>query len=332
MDSKTHCNNLTQTIITASNLDNKNTSKQRLDCLICNYHIEPNESTFATFPCHVRAFWGEKFKVWRCPNCLTIHSLDVVDLDHYYAKYPPTQATLTWPYHILYGKLCRQLTKHGFSKSHLMLDYGCGVQGLFLQYLRQQGFANCYGYDPYAPEDGFGNSKTLQQGPFDYILLQDVIEHIEDPHALLSQLNSLLSPGGYILIGTPNAANIKLNQSDSDYYNNEIHAPYHLHIYTRESLELLRFSQGWEFLDFFDRSYSDTHWFGLNTRAWTEYQRLFDNSVDVLYEPIKLWKALTSYAFIFYAIFGYGLSFRTYMSVMFRKSISPAHTNLHQDG
>jgi SAM-dependent methyltransferase len=331
MASKTHSNSLTQTTIAASKLDNKNTSKQRLDCLICNYHIEPNESTFATFPCHVRAFWGEKFKVWRCPNCLTIHSLDVVDLDPYYAKYPPTQATLTWPYRILYGKLCQQLTKHGFSKSHSMLDYGCGVQGLFLQYLRQQGFANCYGYDPYAPGDGFGDPKTLQQGSFDYILLQDVIEHVEDPHALLSQLDSLLSPGGYILIGTPNAANIKLNQSDSDYYNNEIHAPYHLHIYTRESLELLRFCQGWEFLDFFDRSYSDTHWFGLNTRAWTEYQRLFDNSVDVLYEPIKLWAALTSYTFIFYAIFGYWLSFRTYMSVMFRKSISPAHTNLLQE-
>jgi len=55
MDSKNHCNNLTQTIITASNLDNKNTSKQRLECLIGKYYIEPNESNFATFLCHVRS-------------------------------------------------------------------------------------------------------------------------------------------------------------------------------------------------------------------------------------------------------------------------------------
>jgi hypothetical protein len=55
MESKTHCNNLTQTIIIGSNLDSKNTSKQRLDCLINQYHIEPNESNFSTFLFHVRA-------------------------------------------------------------------------------------------------------------------------------------------------------------------------------------------------------------------------------------------------------------------------------------
>jgi hypothetical protein len=164
MDSKTHCNNLTQTIITASNLDNKNTSKQRLDCLICNYHIEPNESTFATFPCHVRAFWGEKFKAWRCPNCLTIHILDVVDIDFYYPRYLLTQATLTWLYRILYRKLRQQLTKHWFSKSHSMLNYGCGVQRLlFLQYLWQQEFANCYGYDLYALKGCFAIPKVFNK-------------------------------------------------------------------------------------------------------------------------------------------------------------------------
>jgi SAM-dependent methyltransferase len=300
----------------------KTTQKTRLECVICNHQIDPNdESLFATFPCNVRAFMGEPFKVWRCPNCATIHCLDVVDLDRYYAKYPIAQATFTWPYRIVYRKLCQRLTKHGFAKTRSLLDYGCGVNGLFLQYLRQQGYANCYGYEPYAPEEGYGNPKILQPGSFDYIFLQDVIEHIEDPNELLSQLNSLLSPGGYILIGTPNAANIDLNHPDlSDYYN-EVHVPYHLHLYTRQSLELLGCRQGWEPVDFFDRLYSDTFWFGLNTRAWNQYQRLVDRSIDVVSEPIQPWKALTSYKFLFYAIFGYWLSFRTGMAVMFRKKI-----------
>lgn len=65
-----------------------NTNKQRLECVICHYHIDPNDkSAFFTFPCNVRAFTGEKFKVWRCPHCKTIHCLDAVDLDHYYTKY-----------------------------------------------------------------------------------------------------------------------------------------------------------------------------------------------------------------------------------------------------
>ncbi len=304
----------------SSQLHSERTSEQRLNCLICNHHIELNdEFAFVIFPCNVRAFKGETFKVWQCPSCKTIHCLDVVDLAHYYAKYPYAQATLTWPLRFCYRNLYRQLTKHGFSKTHSLLDYGC-ANGLFIQYLRQRGFANCHGYDPYAPQEGVGDPTTLQRGPFDYISLQDVIEHVEDPNALLYELDALLAPGGHILIGTPNAANIDLTQPIvSDYYN-AVHVPYHLHIYTRESLESLGRRQGWEPVDFFNLPYYDTSLFGVNTRAWNEYQRQLDGTINVIFEPIKLGKALTSYKFIFYAIFGYWLSFQTGMAIMFHKS------------
>lgn len=307
---------------TSFQTDKSIVSKQRLDCLICNHQIDPNDkSAFATFTCNVRAFRGEKFRVWRCPGCMTIHCLDIVDLDHYYAKYHLANSTLTWAFRVLYQNLYRRLKKYGFSKTHSLLDYGCGANGLFVQHLRQQGFANCYGYDLYASQSGFGNPTILQRKPFDYILLQDVIEHVEDPNALLSELNSLLAPGGYILIGTPNAANLDLNQPTlSDHYN-MVHVPYHLHVYTRESLELLGCRQGWEPVDFFG-PYQDTLWPGLNTRAYNVYQRLFDGSVEVLFEPIKPGKMLTSYRFmsyVFYSIFGYWLSFRNEMAVMFHK-------------
>lgn len=300
--------------------DSQHQSK-RLECLICDRRISLNdESLFATFPCNVRAFKEETFKVWRCPNCRSIHCLDSVALADYYAKYPFAQARLTFPLRLCYRNLCRQLTKHGFSQSHSLLDYGC-ASGTFIKYLQQRGFPNCFGYDPYASQDGLGNPATLQQGPFDYILLQDVIEHVEDPNQLLNQLDALLSPGGYVLIGTPNAAKIDLAQpSLSDYYN-PVHAPYHIHIYTQESLEFLGRKQGWEPVDFFGRPYHDTLWFGLNSRAWNEYQRLCDGTLDVVYESIKTKEALTSLKFIFYALFGYWLSFRTEMAVMFHKRV-----------
>ena len=305
---------------TASQLHDQEARKQCLDCLVCNHHIDLNdESAFVTFSCNVRAFKNETFKVWQCPDCKTIHCLDVVDLPHYYSKYPIAQASLTWPYRFCYKNLLRQLTKHGFSKAHSFLDYGC-ASGLFIQYLRQRGFTNCYGYEPYASKEGFGNPTTLQRAPFDYILLQDVIEHVEDPNALLRDLDRLLAPGGYILIGTPNAANIDLNQPHvSDYYN-EVHVPYHLHLYTPVSLASLGHHQGWKPVDFFDRPYHDTPWFSVNTRAWNEYQRLFDGTINVVYEQSKPWKVLTSYRYLFYAIFGYWLSFRTGMAIMFHKS------------
>ncbi|WP_035140790.1 class I SAM-dependent methyltransferase [Fischerella sp. PCC 9605] len=299
-----------------------NTSKQRLECLICQYRVDPlDESAFSTFPCSVRAFMGEKFKVWRCPNCKTIHCLDVVDLDHYYAQYPYAKATLKWVYRFVYGNLCQRLTKHGFSKTHSLLDYGCGVNGLFVQYLQKRGFANAYGYDPYAPENGFGNLTILERKPFDYILLQDVIEHVEDPNALLGKLNSLLSPSGYILIGTPNAASINLSLPEVPDSYHEVHVPYHLHIYTRESLESLGRCQGWEPVGFFDRRYDDTRWFGFNARSVNAYTSILDGSMDVIFEPLKLGKALTSPKCLFWATFGYWFSFHSAMGIMFRKSI-----------
>lgn len=293
-------------------------SNQRLDCLTCNYHVDlSDKAAFVVFTCNVRAFKNEAFRVWRCPHCRTIHCLDAVDLAHYYAKYPFAQAMLTRPLRLCYQNLYRTLIKHGLTKTRSLLDYGCG-SGLLVQYLRQRGFINCHGYDPYAPVEGFGNSSILQQGPFDYILLQDVIEHVENPRTLLSQLDALLAPGGHILIGTPNATNIDLAQPHvSDYYNS-VHVPYHLHLYTRESMESLGSDQGWESVDFCDRPYHDTRWFGLNARAWNEYQRLLDGTINTVFEPIKL-RVLTSPKFLFYAIFGYWLSFKTEMLLMFRK-------------
>ncbi|WP_066374820.1 MULTISPECIES: bifunctional 2-polyprenyl-6-hydroxyphenol methylase/3-demethylubiquinol 3-O-methyltransferase UbiG [unclassified Anabaena] len=303
-----------------SSLDTNNNQQKRIKCSICDYCVdETDESAFTTFFCNVRAFHHEKFPVWRCPQCQSIHCLDVVELSHYYAKYPFTQAVMTWTLKILYKNLRQQLSQHGFSQHHSFLDYGCGT-GLFVRYLQQQNFTNCYGYDPYAPKENFGDAKILEKGPFDYILLQDVIEHVEEPSALLSELDSLLAPGGYILIGTPNAANIDLSQPHiSDFYNS-VHVPYHLHIYTRSVLESLGMNQGWKPVDFFDRAFHDTPWFGLNTRAWNEYQRLLDGTINVVFQPIQLKKALSSRKFIYYAIFGYWLSLHTEMAIMFRKT------------
>ncbi|HLP87789.1 MAG TPA: class I SAM-dependent methyltransferase [Nostocaceae cyanobacterium] len=295
-------------------------NNQRLNCSICNYHVNlHDESVFANFPCCIRAFKDESFKVWRCPNCQTIHCLDVVDLDYYFAPYPNAKAQLTWPFRFIYGNLCSQLIKHGFSKNHSLLDYGCGPNGLFIQYLRERGFVNTYGYDPYGSDDGFGNVAVLQQEQFDYITFMYAIGHIEDPNPVLSQLNQLLAPGGYIFIGTPNAANIDLNKPNLPDNYIPAHFPHQPHIYTRETLEQLGRNQGWQPIDFGDRKFDDTPWFGFNHRAYNTYIKLMDGSVDVLLEPLQLWKALTSPQFLFYATFGYWLSIHADMNIIFRR-------------
>jgi SAM-dependent methyltransferase len=312
----TKVNSLNQDI---ASLVTKNNQGKRLDCSICGYHIGTHhQSLLAKFYCNVRAFKHETFHVWRCPRCRNIHCLEVVDLDFYYSRYPIAEAVSSPVLRACFSNTLSRFKKHGFSKSRAFLDYGCGGTGLFVQYLQNLGFTRSYGYDPYSSNPLFNNPKNLQQGPFDYILLQDVIEHVEDPEGLLKQLDGLLAPGGYILIATSNADNIDLSKPYLAEYYNEVHVPYHLCIYTPEALEKLGNDQKWQMVEFFDRPFHDLM-IGMNSRAWNQYIRLFDGSLDVIYEPIKVWKAITSVKFWFYAIFGYWLSFRTNMTMMLRK-------------
>lgn len=294
--------------------------KLRTDCPICNYHVDPDDPTaFVKFRCRIRALMDEYFRVWRCPDCQTIHCLEVVDLDAYYAKYPFEEAQLVWPLRLIYGNLLRQLTKHGFSKRHSFLDYGCGVHGLFPQYLREKGFTEVHGYDPYAPEVALGSAVAIEQQQFDYVSTQDVIEHVEDPNAFLTDIDRLVAPGGYILVGTPNASHIALDRPDIADYEYLVHVPYHLHIYTRDGLEQLGKQQGWEVVDYFDRKYDDTRLPCLNNRAVNTYLKLLDGSMDVLAEPLRLGKAFSTPQFLFWSIFGYWFSLHAGMGVMFRK-------------
>ena len=46
-------------------------------------------------------------------------------------------------------------------------------------------------------------SKTMAHANFDLVISSDVIEHLFRPSDLLETANSLLKPGGHVLIGTP---------------------------------------------------------------------------------------------------------------------------------
>jgi 2-polyprenyl-3-methyl-5-hydroxy-6-metoxy-1,4-benzoquinol methylase len=290
-----------------------------MTCHHCGHDVPPapeGAGAFVTVPCHVRAFLGESFGVWRCPSCRVIHCRDVVDLDHYYARYPFAKAKLTAPFKFFYANLRRRLKKHGLTRETWLLDYGCG-KGLFVRFLGKRGYARAFGYDPYGNPAGTGDPANLDRAPFDMILLQDVIEHVEEPGALLAEMDGLLAPGGRIVVGTPNADRIDLARPDD--FLNELHAPYHRHIYTRDALETLGRSRGWQTVGHFDRPYHDRPWFGLNTRAAKVYQQLSDNTMDAVLEKVHPLRVLRSPRFLFYGLLGYWLSDRADMTVVFQK-------------
>lgn len=285
-------------------------------CVLCGDEFT-TENLLVEVPCHVRAFAGQVFQVWRCRGCGTIHNRQIVDLPSYYAQYPFARAKLTWPFRMFYRNLHARLRRFGFRPQHSLLDYGCG-RGLFVKYLRRHGHPHVHGFDPYGNPQAFGDRAALDHGPFDFVLLQDVLEHVEDPRALLTELNGYLKPGGTILIGTPNADQIDLGRPLN--FLNELHAPYHLHIYTRAGVEGFGREQGWTPVGFIDRAYHDTLIPGLNTRAGKAYQRLGDGTLDAALEPILPARLAASPRFWWHALTGYWLSQRADMTVVLRKA------------
>jgi SAM-dependent methyltransferase len=81
------------------------------------------------------------------------------------------------------------------------------------------------------------------RGPFDVILLLNLIEHVEDPLAVLTKVRALLSPRGVVLIKTPNYdsldAHLFRHRNWGGY-----HCPRHWVIFTQPSFQRLVESSG----------------------------------------------------------------------------------------
>jgi 2-polyprenyl-6-hydroxyphenyl methylase/3-demethylubiquinone-9 3-methyltransferase len=117
----------------------------------------------------------------------------------------------------LYGPVSKLLAD--FPAGSLVVDVGCG-NGSFLSLFQDRGW-DLYGSDFSAsgieiarrnyPKINFflGNAESLPEdlasraGQFDVVLSTEVIEHVYNPRGLLKTCNSLLRPGGRLVLTTP---------------------------------------------------------------------------------------------------------------------------------
>jgi SAM-dependent methyltransferase len=135
--------------------------------------------------------------------------------DQQYFEYLKSRSFLASVYrkYFLYPKLNRHLQGR-------MLDVGCGIGDMLMFYSNSVGvdinafnvnFCKQRGREAYEmPIDNL----PFENGSFDSVLLDNVLEHILDPVPLLTEIKRVMRKDGVLLIGVPG---IKGQSSDSDH-------------------------------------------------------------------------------------------------------------------
>lgn len=127
-----------------------------------------------------------------------------------------------------------------------VLDVGCGF-GEALAYHRARGcevhgveadrniarVAARHGFDVHV---GLFEPARYGEAAFDYVTMDQVIEHAVDPVAMLAGVRRVLRVGGTAVLSTPNAAGVGARVFGRRWIH--WHAPYHLHAFTADSLRL----------------------------------------------------------------------------------------------
>lgn len=92
------------------------------------------------------------------------------------------------------------------------LDIGCG-RGFLLNHLADAGLENLTGMDVYEDvvTDRFRFARgdvtqrlPFEDGEFECVVAGEIIEHVPDPDSLLREIRRVLTPGGTLVISTPN--------------------------------------------------------------------------------------------------------------------------------
>jgi len=267
-------------------------------CALCGHVAEPLLTReYGSVRGNTARFLERLFRLWKCPQCLTLHSLDAVDMVDIYRDYPPNKRRLDVFARGTLNNLLSRLTEAGLSKDAAILDYGCG-NGIFLEFLERRGYRKLTGYDPYVRE--FSRPPT---GQFDCVLANDVIEHVDDPRAMLADCVRHVRPGGLLYVGTADSEPVDMSNLAPHLM--RLHQPFHRVILTEQGLQQLAAETGMNLVRNWRRSYMDTLIPFANYRFLDEFNAALDHNMDRAMAPDAARVLLRRPSLIFYAFFGY---------------------------
>jgi SAM-dependent methyltransferase len=205
------------------------------NCLRCR----KSEEVFTVSPCRVN---GVEYVIKYCKKCgsgetlptpddATLHELHSTQ---YYRNGEGVKFTrpVEWLVEGMRHWRIRRLLK--FVRAGRALDIGCG-SGRFLRALRDSGW-NVAGLE--LNDDTATSARTVyglavetsldafDAGTFDLITITHVLEHIRDPHQMLSDCVGLLKPNGVIAVAVPNMESWQAQMTRENWFHLDL--PRHL--------------------------------------------------------------------------------------------------------
>lgn len=263
-----------------------------------NCQTEINNVSPVYIVSNVRKFGNQKFPIWRCPACSSIHCETEISGPELYRNYPvhlskADRFLRTWA-----RKLAKLGRFHGVGKASLILDYGCGGGGL-LQCLKESGFINVHGFDPYTQEF---NKPSVLENKYDLVYCIEVIEHVAEPIAMLRTLRKLVRPGGLLILSTPRAEGIDLQRWWLHQF--PLHAPYHQHIFSEACLAKEARANGFDIV-YLRRNFFMFSWRPFFSEAFVNFfLSQHENKIDAFYERLNLIPLILKLRFWTYGLFG----------------------------
>jgi 2-polyprenyl-3-methyl-5-hydroxy-6-metoxy-1,4-benzoquinol methylase len=286
--------------------------EQRCRCVFCGTSTaEVPVAESARVRSSVKEFGAETFTVWRCAKCGSLHAKEPIDYDRYYRDYWLNGMKCGFVSKVTSGKRMKILERVGLESGNTLLDYGCG-SGHFVRYARERK-VRAEGYDPYS--EAFADASVLDRR-YDFVTVQDVLEHVDDPRALVVDLKSYVVPGGCMAIGTPNADAIDLHNPLDQV--GPLHQPYHRHIPSVAQLQRLASEGSWQVIEFRKHSNGDTRVPFINKAFVWRWCQSGGGFIDVASDPVDLRRILAHPYLIFWGFFGSFFSRKTDVEIVVR--------------
>jgi 2-polyprenyl-3-methyl-5-hydroxy-6-metoxy-1,4-benzoquinol methylase len=183
---------------------------------LIDFGSHPVSKHYLAHPSDERPVWP--VKLFFCESCGLTQLVDSCPPEILYANYVTLSAWKFQPHVSHQIDMIKALP--GMSTAASIIEIGCN-DGEFLHQLTVNGFANTLGIEP--AQDAFdlavakgintvqefltpalAESIVAKSGQFDLFLSRQNLEHISDLRGVAKSIETLVKPGGYVLIEVPN--------------------------------------------------------------------------------------------------------------------------------